>query len=72
MKLLVIFVCCTLYFAHLELFVSLCYSELLLQVCHFSCDCVPSFASLTSQDVLHQYQVTAWLECLCDSIICHC
>lgn len=69
MKLLVIFVCYNLYFAHWELFVSPYYPELLLQVCHF-CNCVSSSASLTSQDVLHQYQITAWLEYLCDSVIC--
>lgn len=58
MKLLVIFVFYILYFAHWEFFVSLYYSELLFQVCHFPCNCVSSLASLTSQDILRQYQIT--------------
>lgn len=60
-----------IYFAHWEFFPCLYYPASLLQVCHFSCSCIFSSASLTSQEVLHQYQTTAWLEYLCDSIICH-
>lgn len=60
-----------IYFAHWELFPCLYYPASLLQVCHFSCSCISSSASLTSQEVLHQYQTTAWLEYLCDSIMCH-
>lgn len=60
-----------IYFAHWELFPCLYYPASLLQVCHFSCSCISSSARLTSQEVLHQYPTTAWLEYLCDSIMCH-